>query len=109
LGLVKSGHFEGVGIAAVLFPPSKSIFFLSPVLVSPDDDSNTLSTRAMNKSGHFSNVIENIHHSLTFTSRDGTDHSIPFFQRNTLDYVNATILSTLAATYQQDIKHQRYY
>jgi hypothetical protein len=52
LGLGKTGQFIGVGIAAVMFPPNNNIFFLSPVFVSPDDDANTLSTRAMNKSGH---------------------------------------------------------
>jgi hypothetical protein len=44
LGFGKSGQFEGVGIAAVQFPPDKNIFFLSPVFVSSDDDANTLST-----------------------------------------------------------------
>jgi hypothetical protein len=97
LGLGKTAYFEGVGVAAVILPPSKNIFFLSPVFLSPDDDCNTLSTRAMNKSGHFKDVTEKIHHSLTFTSLDGSKHAIPFIQRNTLDYVKATIISTSSA------------
>jgi hypothetical protein len=94
LGLGKTGQFEGVGIAAVMFPPNKGIFFLSPVFVSPDDDSNTLSTRAMNKSKNFSNVTEHIHQSLTFTTSNGAMHTVPFFQKNTLDYVRAVIRSS---------------
>jgi hypothetical protein len=64
----------------------------------------------MHKSGHFNNVTEVIHKSLNFTTKDGTPHSIPFIQRNTLDYVKAVILYQLQQSSQQhDIRRQHFH
>ena len=62
LGLGATTSFEGVGIQIVSLPSHPStLFIVSPVYFSPQDDSATLSTGALKQSKLFKEVIEYCH------------------------------------------------
>lgn len=88
LGLGQVSYFDGVGVCIISFPQAPTKYYLlSPVFLSRNDDANTLSTRQMKKSSDFSRVTEQVHQSLDFTYKDGSHHSIPFYQHQSLDFV----------------------
>jgi hypothetical protein len=92
LGLGATDSFEGVGVVAVAFASHpKSIFILSPVFYSPNDDANTISTRRLKKDKIFKTVIERIYENLIITTFDDRTHTVPFEQQGELDYIRINI------------------